>query len=126
MKCNRNGNTLVFSFDGLADVSFDTECNKALDNEAKLHGYEQKIRDTAAIPRKQKDGTVIVVTEAMRRENIAAEVARLQTSATWNSTERKSTLNPAILALAEKLGKTYAEAQAWIVAKATAELDEMQ
>jgi len=124
MKVNQYGNTLQFTFDGLESITFNADANPKLHNAAMMHGFEQKIRDNAAIARKQKDGTVITVTEAMRREAVAEMVKHLETSDSWNMARREATLNPAIAALAQRLGKSYAEAMVYLANEAMQKLDE--
>jgi hypothetical protein len=125
MKCNREGGKLVFTFeDGIAAIVFDSAAATVSHDDAAMHGYEQKIRDNAAIARKQKDGTVITVTEAMRAAAIQEMVTHLTTSTDWNM--RKSAvakIDPNIQAIADKRGTTYAEAMAWFNAKLMAELE---
>ena len=123
MKCERNSElTITFTFDGLDPITFNAEKSK-LGTDAMMHGYEQKIRDNAAIARKQKDGTVITVTEQMRRDAVAEMVNHLETSDTWNLKARATkSLNPFIAKLAEKMGKSYAEAEVWYQAKLMEEI----
>ena len=126
MKCNREGGKLVFTFDGLESIVFDSTAATVSHEDAAMHGYEQKIRDNAAISRKQKDGTVIDVTEAMRRDAVQEMVTHLTTSTAWNmvKAQRAAPQNPTILAIANKRGCTYAEAEAWIAEKMLAEMGE--
>lgn len=127
MKCNRNGTKIVFTFDGLDAVEFDRErVNPVLNIEAEMHGYEQKIRDNAAISRKQKDGSVITVTEQMRRDAVMEMVNHLHTSATWNMrTAATPKLNPVFLDIAAKRGCTYQEAETWYANKMVAEMQKL-
>lgn len=124
MKCTRNNDMLVFTFDGLPSVTFDADKCGNLAKDAEMHGFEQKIRDNAAIARKQKDGTVITVTEAMRRDAVAEMVTHLEANTTWNikSSGRAAPQNPTILAIAAKLGLTYAEAEAEVARRMLAEM----
>ena len=127
MKCNRNGNTLVFTFDaasGKPALIFDSEKCPNLTVDAAMHGYEQKIRDNAAIAREQKDGSVIDVTEAMRHDAISEMIAHLETNTTWNikAGPRAAPQNPTILAIAAQMGCTYAEAEAEIARRFMAEM----
>ena len=126
MKCKPEGKKLVFTFDGLASIVFDAEQATVNRQDAEMHGFEQKIRDNAAISRKQKDGTVIDVTEAMRRDAVQEMVTHLTTSTAWNmvKVQRAAPQNPTILAIANKRGCTYAEAEAWIAEKMLAEMGE--
>ena len=84
-----------------------------------MHGYEQKIRDNAAISRKQKDGTVIDVTEAMRRDAVQEMVTHLTTSTDWNMAKRAgvsaataASLKAAIETIADLMGVSFEEAKA--------------
>lgn len=126
MKTNTEGNTITFTFDGgLAPVVFDAALASAHSERAKMHGFEQKIRDAAAIARKQKDGTVITVTEEMRRAEVETMSRHLETSADWNS--RKSAAvkeNATIRAIADKMGITYVEAEARVAEKMLADMSE--
>lgn len=116
--------TFVFE-DDVAPVTFD--CNQAhfdLCIHAMMKGFESRIKDTAAIPRKQGD-SIITVTEAMRREKVAEMVQHLEAGGTeWNlkASARRPVQNTAILALAASLGKSYEEAEAHIAELALKEL----
>lgn len=109
--------TVTFTFDGgLAPITF-TAANASAEMEAHalLHGWMARIGDSAAISRKQKDGGVISVTEEMRRAEIEAMVKYYESGTTqWEmrSTQRAAAQNPTILAIAAKMGVTYAEAEA--------------
>lgn len=124
MKCNPENGKLVFTFDGLEPVVFDPAAATVSKEDAMMHGFEQKIRDNAAIPRKQKDGSIITVTEAMRRDAVQEMVTHLCTSTTWNMAARTKAApqNPTILAIAAKRGCTYAEAEAFIAEQMLGEL----
>lgn len=123
MKCELAGKTIVFTFDGLQPVTFNAADATAHVERAAMHGFEQKIRDAAAIARKQKDGTVLTVTEQMRRDAVEGMVKHLTTSADWNQKGGGVVRqHPAILAIAAKRGCTYAEAEAWVAEQALAEM----
>lgn len=125
MKCNRNGDILTFTFDDmtLAPIVFNRAEATVNPADAEMHGYEQKIRDNAAIARKQKDGTVITVTEQMRRDAVQEMVTHLTTSTDWNMRKAATAkINPYIQAIADKRGTTYAEAETWFNEKLMAEL----
>ncbi len=78
----------------------------------------------AAIARKQKDGTVITVTEAMRRDAVLEMVTHLHGNTDWNMRKSASPkIDPNIQAIADKRGTTYAEALAWFNAKLMEELN---
>ena len=119
MKCNRNGNTLTFTFDGATSVSFDADRCTALTNDAAMHGFEQKIRDNAALSRNIKINgveTVRTITEAMRRDAVLEMVTHLEKNETWNmkATARQAPQNQVIIDLANAHGITYAQAEAMI------------
>ncbi len=124
MKCTRTLRKLVFTFDNLPSIEFDSE-QTAFDHDADaaMHGYEQKIRDNAAIARKQKDGTVITVTEAMRRDAVQEMVTHLLTADSWNMKgNRTPARNPTWEAIAAKRGMTY---EAYIAERAAKDLEEL-
>lgn len=129
MKKAIEGTKVIFSFkDGLAPVVFDATRAHA-DNRAyaEMHGWQQRIGDAAAIPREQPDGTVITVTEAMRREAILELVNHYESGAArWALREagapKAAKQSPVILALAAKRGCTYEEAEAYIAAQFLNEL----
>ena len=79
----------------------------------------------AAVSRKQKDGSVITVTEAMRRTEIEAGIKHYESGTVeWNLSggTRAAPQNPTILAIAAKLGMTYTEAEAEIQRRMLAEM----
>ena len=119
---NETQQTVTFTFEGLDPVVFDAE--KAHDDiraYAMLHGFQARIRDAAALDRSKVEGGV--VTEEMRRAEVVAMVNHLATSATWNvRVAAVPKQNAAILALATRLGKTYAETEAILAGDAIAEL----
>lgn len=125
MKCNRIGKILTFTFaDDVPTITFDTSnLTDAINEDARMHGIEQKTRDNAAIARKDaKTGVVINVTEAMRAAAVQEMVDRLNRGV-WNEkSARIAPQNPTILAIAAKRGCTYAEAEAHIAATMLAEL----
>ena len=112
MKCTRTGSTLVFSFsDSTPSIYFNAENATVSRNDAMMHGFEQKIRDNAAIAKSADNGYNI--TESMRAAAIQQMVTHLTTSTEWNM--RKSATvkeNPVFRAIASKLGITYEEAMA--------------
>ena len=123
MKTIVNGSTITFTFDGAEPVTFDATAAAAHTERAMMHGFEQKIRDNAAISRKQKDGTVITVTESMRRDAVLEMVNHLTTSAGWNiRSAAVPKQNPVFAAIASKLGITYEEAMAKVQADYLADL----
>jgi hypothetical protein len=93
---------------------------------AALHGLSARIGDTAAITKSAENG--YVVTEAMRRAEVEAIVKFYanQGNTDWNmrvaSAPKAAPFDPAMQAIAAKLGKSYAEAMAWYNEKLMAEL----
>lgn len=112
MKCTRTGSTLTFTFsDSTPSIYFYADDATVSRNDAMMHGFEQKIRDNAAIAKSADNGYTI--TEAMRAAAIQQMVTHLTTSTEWNM--RKSATvkeNPVFRAIASKLGITYEEAMA--------------
>lgn len=118
MKKTIDGSKIVFSFEELTDVVFDS--NKAhaqIKQAALMHGFSARIGDNAALSRKQKDGTVIEITEAMRRNAVLELVTHYESGAAAWDVKRAPAENPTIRALADKLGGTYAQAEAYIAKK---------
>lgn len=117
---------VTFTFDGLDAITFDSakasaECEQA----ALANGWMQRLGDMAAIPRTAKDGSVIDVTEAMRREAVLTGVQHYESGTTdWNlrAQSRPAPQNPTILAIASKLGCTYAEAEAEVAKRMLADM----
>ena len=110
MKTVTTSNTISFTFDGgLAPVVFNAADAAQHTERAAMHGFEQKIRDNAAISRKQKDGSVITVTEAMRHAAVLEMVTHLTTSPDWNmrGTGRVAAQNPIWLQIAARRGVGY-------------------
>lgn len=132
MKVIQRGRKIDFTFEGLAPeesiLTFDADrVHSGLHEQAEMHGWSARIRDNAAISRKQKDGTVITVTEAMRRGAVKEMLEHYHGgSADWNLRvkERAAPQNATILAIAAKRGCTYVEAEAYIAEKMLAELSE--
>ena len=114
---------ISFTFDGdTPDVVFDAnKVHYDLCIHAMMFGLTNRIKDTAAIARKDApDGNV---TESMRRAKVVEMSEHLEAGGTeWNlkATGRKAPQNAAILALAAKLTEkrgvqvTYEEAEAHI------------
>lgn len=124
---NTVANTVTFTFDGLdAIVLKMADVNPSNQAYAALHGMAARIGDAAAIPK--TEANKYIVTEAMRREAVAEMVAHYTGgSAEWNlrTSERKAPQNATILAIAEKLGVTYAEAEMEVQRRMLAELETM-
>ena len=135
MKKTIENGKVVFTFEpampgGIAPeaVVFDPQrahtANRAY---AELHGWAARIGDSAAIPRKQADGSVLNVTEAMRRAAVVEIVEHYYSgSERWElrdaGAKRAPAQNATIAAIAAKRGTTYAEAEAYVAAKLLAEL----
>ena len=118
--------TVTFTFeDGLAPIVLSMwQVNPANATYAMLHGFAARVGDNAAIQKSAENG--FRVTEAMRREAVAELVEHYSSgSADWSPKVRakKETFNPHIMAIAQKRGCTYEEAQAWFNAKLMAELE---
>lgn len=112
MKCNRIGNTLTFTFPNtdIQPIVFDANKATVSHVDAAMHGFEQKIRDAAAIAKSADNGYTI--TEAMRAREIQAMVNHLTTSKEWNMRKAATVKeSPVIRAIADKLGISYEAAQ---------------
>lgn len=126
---NTLAQTVTFTFDGLEPVTLAMkDVSPANATYAMLHGFAARIGDNAAITKSAENG--YVVTEAMRRAEVEKMVEFYANSANvdWNmrvAAPKAAPLNPAILTLAQKLGKSYEEAMAWYNAKLMAELASM-
>ena len=124
---NTAASTVTFTFDGLEAVSLNIHDITAENQSyAILHGMAARIGDNAAITKSAENG--FTVTEAMRRDAVLEMVNHYTSgSIEWNLKQaaRKPSFNPAIQAIADKLGKTYEEALAWYNAKLMAELEAM-
>ena len=108
-------------------ITFNAEKMSAANYEyAALHGMAARIGDAAALTKDASNN--FTITEAMRRAEVEAMVGFYENSANaeWNmkvAAPKAAPINPAIQAIATKLGKTYAEAMAWYNAKLMAELE---
>lgn len=111
-------NSIVFTFDGgLEPITFDAlKAATLMRDRAEMHGWSARIGDCAALSRKQKDGTVITITEQMRRDEIERAVKHYESgSAEWEL-GRTAPIDPRAVKLAEAKGITIGEASA-ILAK---------
>lgn len=116
---------ISFSFDGLEDVVFDpTKASAACNEYARLMGFQARLRDTAALSRKQKDGTIVTITEEMRRNEVIALRDHLESGGEWEMRARAA-IDPLVAQLAAKLGRPYAEVLAERQAKMRAEMQAM-
>lgn len=99
--------------DGLDPVSFDADlCHSAQHEQAEMYGWRVRMQRAAALSRTDAKGNVRTITEAMRR----AEVLALRDhyhggSADWNlRAGAVPKINPAIEAMARRLGISYEDA----------------
>ncbi len=125
---NAAAGTIEFTFEGLEPVVFNPASMSAVNQKyAVLHGMAARIGDNAAIQKSEENG--FRVTEGMRREAVMELVEHyLGGSEDWSPKARATkakVLNPAILQIAERLGCTYAEAEAKAADRWLAELDAM-
>jgi len=126
---NAAAQSVTFTFDGLEPVTLNMrDVSPANATYAMLHGFAARIGDNAAIAKSAENN--FTVTEAMRRAEVEAMVNFYADSANvdWNVKTKaapKAAFNPAIAAIAAKLGKTYEEAMVWYNAKLMAELEAM-
>ena len=128
---NAHNGILIYNFDDdLPSVRFDVNDEVHFDNciTAMMMGFNDRIKDRAAIPRKQKvNGVEVVVnvTETMRRDKVVEVIDHLNSGTDqWNlkSSARAPKQDPSIAALAAKLNITYDEALAKIAEIALKEL----
>lgn len=115
---------IVFEFDGLEPVVCDpTKLSEAARETAMLMGIQAKIRDAAALSRKQPDGSVIEITEAMRRAEAVAMRDHLESGGAWNvRVAAAPKQNATIAAIAEKMGISYKEAEAEVARRMLADM----
>ena len=116
--------SVTFTFDGgLPSVTFDSaKASEACRNYAMLHGFNARIGDNAALVRKQPDGTVIAVTEEMRRNAVLELVEHYESgSVEWNTRARTARPDAAIQAIMTKRGCSAEEAFAWLNERLMAE-----
>lgn len=129
MKKRIDGTRVIFSFDhGVPELVFDTACvTQPVRDYAVPFAFMHRLGDAAAIPRQQADGTVIIVTEAMRRDAIAGLAKYYEDGATeWHlkGPGKPAPQNSTIAAIAAKRGITYAEAETWLQETVLADLRE--
>ncbi len=129
MKVETQGTKIIFTFgEDVPSITFDSErAHEKMRSAAMMHGWEARIRDNAAISRKQKDGSVINVTEAMRAAAVQEMVEHYHSGVDqWNlRTSRIAPQNPVFLDIAAKRGCTYAEAEAWYSTNLVAEMQKL-
>ena len=114
---NTTDRTVTFSFDGdLPAVTCNASKLSTVNQDyAILFGLGHRIGDNAAIP-KSKDNN-FTVTEAMRRDAVIEMCEHLESGTDdWNLkvSARRAPLDPTILAIANKQGITYEQAQLMI------------
>ncbi len=92
---------------------------------AMLHGFSARIGDAAALSKDATNG--YRVTEEMRRKEVLAMVAHYESGTSdWNmraAGPRAASLNPTILAIAQKMNCTYEEAMAKVAATFLSEIE---
>ena len=122
---NEVDQSITFTFTDLDSVTIRLgDVTPANQRYAALAGIGHKVGDNAAFSKADYP----IVTEAMRRDAVQEMVDHLTTSDSWDVTVRKAKVapvDPVVQAIATKLGKTYAEAQAWYQAKMLADLAAM-
>jgi hypothetical protein len=123
---NAVARSVTFTFDGLEPVTI--SMSKVSDENAAyamLHGFAARIGDNAAIAKSAENN--FTVTEAMRRGEVEKMVAFYEDAGNkdWNvrvAGPKAAPMNPALMAIAQKRGCTYEEAQVWFNEKLMAEL----
>lgn len=102
--------SIQFTFDGgLEPVSIHmSKVSPACATYAMLHGFSARIGDSAALSRKQKDGSIITITEQMRRDEIVRMVEHYESGTAEWEMGRTPSQNPLILAMAQSAGVDYA------------------
>lgn len=102
---------IEFSFEGLDMFSINPmNYPLAIQSKLPIHGALAKLGDAAAIPKSADNG--FTVTEAMRREAVAAMHQQLM-AGDWDAKRNAGPrINPVLVKLAAKLGITYEEAAA--------------
>lgn len=104
--------TILFTFDGLAPITFDaTKASDKCANHAEMHGWNARIGDGAALSRKQKDGSVVDITEQMRRDEVSRLVAHYESGTAEWELGRKEFIDPRAVKLAEAKGISVDEAK---------------
>lgn len=118
MKSTIAGGTITYTFEGLEPLVFNTTLvSGTVWSMAAVDRLHNRCKDMAAIERQQRDGTVITVTERMRRDAVKAGIDHYESGTVeWNlkGGTRPAPQNAAILAIAAKMGKTYEETEAFL------------
>jgi hypothetical protein len=124
MKKRIVGKIVEFTFDrGLAPILFDTtKAHANMRETAMLKGFSHRLGDAAALDAMKCPGGV--VTEQMRYDEVKFLADHYESGIDqWNVRAAGETKqNAVILALSVKLGKTYAETEAFLADDAVAEL----
>lgn len=85
-----NGNMLDFTFGDGSTMQFDCVGQSVeISKRALMHGFEQKLRDAAALPTKTIGGRVFRPTVAEKKAEVIAMAAQLQ-SGVWNAGRESS------------------------------------
>jgi hypothetical protein len=126
MKLAISGNSIQFTFaDEVEGLTFDASkvTSENVKHSAMILGFSNKLRDCAALERKRKDGTIIAITEQMRRDAVLPMITHLESGGEWAIRAAKvAAENPTIRKIANSLGITYSEAEAEIARRMLAEL----
>lgn len=107
------GHSVRFTFDGgLPDQVFNADQASAENRHyAMMDRFMNRIGDNAALSRKQKDGSVVTITEKMRWDSVKEIIDHLHSGSTeWNLKGDKKPLL-VLEAIARHFGCDYAEAE---------------
>lgn len=126
MKVTTTGTTITFAFDGHEAVTFDAnKTHAAMRDRAMMHGWEQRIRDRAAIQRTKENN--FTVTEEMRRNAVLEMVTHYESGTDqWNLRAAATPkLNPVFVDIAARRGCSYEEAEKWYAEKLVNDIQAM-
>lgn len=114
MKIATQNGRIQFTFgDDVAPLEFNPDAaSPACNATARLMGWSDRLRDMAAIERAKVPGGI--VTEQMRRDEVARGIAYYESGATEWRMGAVAAQNPIIAAIAAKRGCTYEEAQTFL------------
>ena len=115
----QEANTLHFDVDGIGILALDVaSLPEELQKRGMFHGFEQKVRDAAAIAYKQKDGSVRRPSNREKYDAMAEVINRLH-SGSWNAEGREGapTLLFEGLCRMYEGKKTAEEVRAWLDGK---------
>ena len=111
MKNVMTGNLVKWTFeDNVPPLTFDcTKASGANRAQALVYGFNVRLTRMAALPRADKNGNVITVTERMRHDAVAEGIAHYESATdAWEMrTVRAPVQNPVWAAMAEKRGVGY-------------------